>query len=83
LKINLKLRLKNPVFLMTAVPATISFLYSTLAVFGVVPGISENEIVNILSTVISFLTTLGVLVDPTSKGICDSEDVLCKNSIEE
>lgn len=76
MKLNMKVRLKNPTFWLTFIPALITFGYSISAVFGIVPTISENETINISTAVITALTTLGVLVDPTSEGLCDCPHVL-------
>lgn len=71
-KINLKVRLRNPAFWIGFIPALLAFVYSIISVFtDIVPSISESEAVNIATTVITALTALGVLVDPTSKGISD------------
>ena len=75
-KINLKVRFKNPMFWLTAIPAVTAFVYSILGLFGVVPRFGEDAVVNIGSAAVAALTTLGVLIDPTSKGICDSCSVL-------
>ena len=79
MKINLKVRFKNPVFWLTDIPAAVTFIYTVLGAFGVVPAISEEMIVNIITALISALTTLGVLVDPTTKGVGDSERALGYN----
>ena len=76
MKINWKVRLKNPVFWLTVIPAAVTFIYTVLGAFGVVPAISEEMIVNIITALVSALTTLGVLVDPTTKGVGDSERAL-------
>ena len=76
MKINLKVRVKNPVFWLTLIPAAVSFLYTVLALFDIVPFISENTLVNGLCTVVTVLTTLGVLVDPTTAGLSDSEQAM-------
>ena len=73
MKLNLKVRLKNPVFWLTIVPAVAAFCYAILGAFGVVPSISEDVLVNALTAIITALTTLGVLVDPTTSGVNDSE----------
>lgn len=71
-KFDMKARLKNPAFWLTFLPAIVSFVYSLLAVtFDTIPKISENELLNIITPIVTALTTMGVLVDPTSKGICD------------
>lgn len=80
MKINLKVRARNPVFWLTAVPAFLAFVYSVLSLFDVVPSISEQSAVNVVTAIVSMLTTIGVLVDPTTKGVKDSERALsyCK-----
>lgn len=75
-KINWKVRFKNPMFWLTAVPAVTAFVYSILSLFGVVPRFSEDSVVSIGSAAVSALTALGVLIDPTTKGVCDSCGVL-------
>ena len=76
MKLNLKVRMKNPVFWLTIIPAVATLVYTILGLFGVVPSISEDSLVNSITTVISVLTTLGVLVDPTTSGVNDSERAL-------
>lgn len=71
MKINWKVRLKNPVTWATLIPAAAGFVYMVLGLFGVVPSISEETIVQVGGMIVSALTTLGVLVDPTTKGIGD------------
>ncbi len=71
-KINWKVRIKNPVFWMTVIPAAVSFVYCVLGAFGIMPALTENMVLNIVSAVITALTTLGVLVDPTTAGLNDS-----------
>ena len=70
--INWKVRMKNPVFWMTVIPAAVSFVYCVLGAFGIAPSLTESMVLNIFSAVITALTTLGVLVDPTTAGIGDS-----------
>lgn len=76
MKINWKVRLKNPVFWLTVIPAVIALVYTVLGLFGVVPSISEDVLVNAVMAIISALTTVGVLVDPTTKGVGDSDRAL-------
>lgn len=73
MKINWKVRLKNPVFWMTMIPALASFVYTVLGCFGVIPSISEDVLVNALTSIITALATVGVLVDPTTKNVSDSD----------
>ena len=70
---NFRVRFKNPVFWATAIPAVVGCVYTIIGLVGIAPKISENELINALSAVVSALTVLGVLVDPTTKGVQDSE----------
>lgn len=92
MKINLKARLKNKTFVVSAVALIVSFVYQLLAMFGVVARVSETEVTEITTLAINLLALLGVLVDPTTEGVCDSEraltycsenDVRCKKITEE
>lgn len=73
MNINWKVRLKNPVFWTTVIPAVISAVYAVLGALGIVAPIGESEILNLAAVLIGVLTTLGVLVDPTTAGIGDSK----------
>lgn len=76
MKLNLKVRMKNPLFWVTIVPAVLSCVYTVLGCFGIVPSISQDDIINTIMPIITALTTVGVLVDPTTKGVGDSERAL-------
>lgn len=76
MKLNIKARLKNKIFLLSATALIISFVYQLLGLFGVIPEVSESEIVDIVSMLINILAFFGVLVDPTTEGMSDSERAL-------
>lgn len=76
MKINLKVRLKNPVFLIAAATLIISFVYTLLGLFGIVPSVSEDAWVSIVKMLVDILTFLGICVDPTTKGVSDSTRAL-------
>ncbi len=76
MKINWKVRLKKPVFWLTVIPSVIALVYTVLGLLGVVPTISEDTLVNAVTAIISALTTVGVLIDPTTKGVGDSDRAL-------
>ena len=73
MKINWKVRLKNPIFYLTIIPAITALIYTILGVFDVVPTISEDTVTNAITAIVTALTTLGVLVDPTTDGVNDSK----------
>lgn len=76
IKINWKVRLKNRTFLVSMGALVISFFYEVLSMLQIVPAISENEVLQLLYIVINILGVMGVIVDPTTKGISDSERAL-------
>lgn len=69
---NFKLRLKNKVTLTAIVTLAISFIYSILAMIGIVPNISENDVLMVIKQLIDLLALLGIVVDPTTVGVKDS-----------
>ena len=73
---NWKLRLQNKATLTTLILAIVAFVYQMLGLFGVVPAISQNDVINIVGLVINLLVTLGIVVDPTTSGVTDSERAL-------
>ena len=73
MKINWKVRLKQPAFWIATIPVVISFVYSVLALLGVVPSITEDSVQNLFIMAVSLLAQLGIVVDPTTKGVGDSD----------
>ena len=73
MKINWKARFKNKAFVLTFVALVVAFVYQVLGLFGVFPSISEDTIVNIITMAVNILATVGVVVDPTTQGVNDSE----------
>lgn len=73
MKINWKARFKNPAFVITFVTLIITFVYQVIGMFGIVPSVSEDSIINIVTMLVNVLATLGVLVDPTTAGFNDSD----------
>ncbi len=76
IKINWKARFKNKAFLISFIALILSFVYKALEIFEIIPKISESELFDSLSVVVNFLGLMGVVVDPTTKGLSDSERAL-------
>ena len=76
MKINWKARLKNKAFLISFSALIISFIYKVLELFEIVPKIPESEVFDYITIIINILGLLGVVVDPTTKGLSDSERAL-------
>lgn len=73
MKINFKARFKNKMFVLSASALVVSFVYQMLSAFDIVPKITENEITGLVTMAVNILAFLGVIVDPTTEGINDSE----------
>lgn len=73
MKINWKVRLRNKTWLMSIIALVIAFAYDLLAMLEVVPAVTEEWIMGIVHTVLTLLTALGVLIDPTTQGVADSD----------
>ncbi|MBQ0088543.1 MAG: phage holin [Prevotellaceae bacterium] len=73
MKINWKLRGQNKVTLVSIMALVVAFVYQVLGLFGVVPKVAESDIVNLLTMLIDILVAIGVVTDPTTKGLNDSE----------
>lgn len=78
MKINWKVRIKNKNFWITAIPAALLLVQAVLAVFGVSIDIGEigNKLLVVVDTVFALLVALGVLIDPTTAGLSDSEQAM-------
>ena len=72
MKINWKLRLQNKTTLVALITQTIALVYLVLGIFGVVPGVSQDNLTNILGVAVDLLCMLGIVGDPTTKGVSDS-----------
>lgn len=73
MKINWKARFKNKAFVLTFITLIIAFVYQVLGLFGVFPSVSEDTFVNVITIAVNLLGTVGVLIDPTTQGVGDSE----------
>lgn len=73
MKINIVARLKNKTFVISAIALIIAFVYRFLSVCEIVPKVGETEIVEVIGMFIDILVFFGILVDPTTEGVSDSD----------
>ena len=76
MKINWKVRFRNKVFLYSMISLVVSFAFDLLAMFDVFPAISENMVLQLASIVLTILSGVGIVTDPTTEGVGDSERAL-------
>lgn len=76
--INWRVRLKNKTFWLTAVPAVLLLASQVLKLFGVEWDYSglADQLTAIVGTIFAILALLGVVNDPTTQGVGDSQQAL-------
>lgn len=72
MKINWKVRFKNKVWLTTFFSLIIGFVYNILAMFDIFPAVTQHTVTQIVGEILTFLGLIGVIVDPTTYGVEDS-----------
>lgn len=72
--INWKVRFANKTFWLSLVPAVLLLVQVTAAVFGYTLDLGElgNRLVAVVNALFAVLAILGVVTDPTTKGLSDS-----------
>lgn len=76
--INWKVRVKNKAFWVALIPAVILVVQLVAGLFGWSIDLTNisGKLVAIVDAVFAVLTILGIVQDPTTKGIKDSERAL-------
>ena len=73
MKINWKVRLRNKTWVASLLALVIAFVYNLLAMLGIEVPVTQEWVTGIAGTVITLLAGLGVLIDPTTPGMSDSD----------
>lgn len=76
MKVNWKVRFKNSIWVASFLSLLISFVYSMLKIFDIVPTIPQGTLMDFVNEFLKLLGLVGVLVDPTTAGLSDSERAL-------
>lgn len=74
--INWKLRFKNKVTLTAIVLQVIAIVYTVLSICGITPNVAENTVIGVAESAIGLLVLMGVVTDPTTAGVHDSEQAM-------
>lgn len=76
--INWKVRMKNKSFWLAVVPAALLLAQVIAVPFGYNFEIDviNKQLLDIINAAFAFLSILGVVTDPTTKGVSDSEQAL-------
>ena len=78
MKINWTVRLKNKNFWITVIPAVLLLIQVVASVFGFTLDLGDlgNKLLAVVNAAFGVLAILGIVTDPTTKGISDSEQAM-------
>lgn len=81
MKINWKVRLKNKNFWIAIIPASLLLIQVVASVFGFELDLGDigNKLLALVNTSFAVLSILGIVTDPTTAGVSDSEQALTYN----
>lgn len=76
--INWLVRIKNKQFWLTLIPAVLLLIQVVAAVFGYTLDLGDlgNKLLAVVNALFSVLAILGIVADPTTKGITDSAQAM-------
>lgn len=70
---DLKARFRNKTTLLALITCISAFIYQLSGMIGFTVPISEDASIQIIGIILNLLVGLGVVVDPTTKGIGDGK----------
>lgn len=76
MKINWKVRFKNKTWLLSFIALVLAFAYNVLSMFDIVPSVTQQEIMDAVTAILTILAAVGVIIDPTTEGISDSDNAM-------
>lgn len=78
MNINWKVRIANKQFWLYIIPAIVLLIQAVANVFGYALDLSDigNKLIEVVNAVFSILVIVGVVTDPTTKGVSDSEQAM-------
>ena len=73
--INWKVRIKNKAFWLAMIPAVLLLVQTVAALFGFALNLGDigDKLLAVVNAVFALLSILGVVVDPTTQGVSDSQ----------
>lgn len=76
--INWLVRVKNKTFWVALIPAVLLLIQVVAAVFNIQIDLGDlgNKLLDVVNAVFALLVILGVVTDPTTQGITDSDRAL-------
>ena len=83
--INWLVRIKNKQFWLTLIPAVLLLIQVVAAVFGYTLDLGDvgNKLLEVVNALFAVMTILGIVTDPTTKGVSDSAQAMTYNKPKE
>lgn len=78
--INWKVRFKNKTWLISFVVTVLAFIYQILGLFEITPAVSQNDVVQLVTLIVNMLSAVGIVIDPTTAGVSDSQRAMTYDS---
>ena len=74
-RINWKVRIKNKMFWIAVIPAVLLLVQTVCSVFGIELdfGDLQDKLLTVINALFAVLVILGIVVDPTTEGVRDSQ----------
>lgn len=78
MKINWKVRIKNKIFWIAFIPSILVLIKSIANLFGFEIDLHtvESNLLDVVEAIFLVLGIVGIVADPTTKGVGDSENAL-------
>lgn len=72
MKFNWRVRFRNRIWLTTLLAVVCTFVFDLLQLFGVQTNVEQEQILQAGAAILSLLSALGVVMDPTTPGVSDT-----------
>ena len=78
MKINWRVRIKNKNFWIALIPALLLLIQVVASVFGFTLDLGDlgNKLLAVVNAAFAVLSIVGIVTDPTTKGVSDSEQAM-------
>ena len=76
MQINWKVRFQNKTFLAGLISLVVVFNYDLLQLLEITPAVTQSAVMQVAEGVLTILGMVGVITDPTTAGLSDSQQAM-------
>ncbi len=76
MKVNWKTRIKSGPFWMGVISAVVAAVFAIIPMCGVELSVTADQVLNVATLVLMIPASIGIISDPTTKGLSDSQMAL-------